>query len=199
MPKVEKFDKEGNRLQVYPKGKYEVMTADDPTLALIDIGIESLQRRPPKYDATAEGLERFRQRTIEYFDHLKRVNENREGEQRLIADIESWCVFLQITRTTLFNYRKNRNADWAEFIDRTRDLILSMKKDQAMRFKAPPMVFVFDAVNNFGYRNTNQIEVVTDTKAEEKAQVEDDLTEAGLVWDPVAGEYVPEGTADNVE
>lgn len=192
MPKVQKYDDDGNRLQTFPKGKYEVMTADDPTNALIDIGIQALRTKPPKYEPTPEGLELFKQRTIAYFDHLKEVNTNRENEQRLIADIESWCVYCQITRATLNNYRRGRGEDWAAFIDRTKDLILAMKKDQAMRFKAPPMVFVFDAVNNFGYRNTNQVELVTDAKADEKARTEDELTAAGLRWDPIQEEYVAE-------
>lgn len=192
MPKVQKYDEDGNRLQTYPKGSYDVITAGDPTNALIDIGIRSLQTRPPKYPPTKEGLETFKQKTVEYFKHLKLVNEDRGKEPHLIADIESWCCYLQITRKTLWNYRNGRDDSWSEFIDRTKDLILAMKKDQALRFKSPPMVFVFDAVNNFGYQNTNQIQVMTDTKADEKAQMEDKLTAAGLRWDPIQEEYVAE-------
>lgn len=195
MSKIKKFDEGGNRLQTFPKGEYELMTAEDPTNALIEIGIRSLSGRPPQYANTEEGLQTFQNRTIEYFRHLKTVNENRETEQRLLADVESWCAYLQITRQTLNTYRRTRGEAWTTFIDRTKDIILAIKKDQAMRFKAPPMVFVFDAVNNHNYVNTNQVQLVTDQKAEESAQLEDDVAAAGLKWDAERGEYVVEDTS----
>ena len=198
MPKVQKYDEDGNRLQAYPKGSYDLITAGDPTDALIDMGIASLKRRPPTYSPTEDGLEAFKQRTIEYFQNIKAVNENRDDKPHLIADIESWCMFLGITRKTLWNYRNGRGGAWADFIDRTKDAILSLKKQQAEHYKTPPMVYIFDAVNNFGYRNTNQVELVTDKRAEDSAILSDQLESAGLVWDDDAGDYIPERT-DHVD
>ena len=196
MPKVQKRTEAGDRIQVYPKGDYELMTAGDPTTALMDMAIKSLGGRPPIYSNDAEGLQMFQDRTVEYFRHLKEVNENRETEQMLLADIESWATFLQITRATLWNYRRFRGQDWQDFIDRVKTVILAQRKDAATRFKTPPMVYVFDAVNNFGYMNTNQVQLVTDQKQEESAELEDSITDAGLVWDPVKNDFVTEGAID---
>lgn len=162
---VRKRNADGDRLAVYPKGQYTELTKDscDPLTAIIDMGIRSLAGRPPAYADSAEGLALFRQRTVAYFEHLKAVNTDRENEAVLLADIEGWATFLQITRATIWNYRK-RGDDWAFFIDRVKTVILTMRKDAASRFKMPPMVYVFDCVNNFDYVNTNQIELKTETE-----------------------------------
>lgn len=162
---VRKRNEDGDRLATYPKGQYTELTKDscDPLTAIIDMGIHSLAGRPPAYADSAEGLALFRQRTVAYFEHLKAVNTDRENEAVLLADIEGWATFLQITRATIWNYRK-RGDDWAFFIDRVKTLILTMRKDAAGRFKMPPMVYVFDCVNNFDYVNTNQIELKTETE-----------------------------------
>lgn len=192
MSKPNKYDQDGNRIQAYQKGQYEVMTAADPITDLIDMGIKSLGRKPT-YAPTPEGLQIFQEKTIEYFNHLKALNAAREdGEAMLMPDVESWCVYIGITRMTLSTYSRTRDADWKDFIARTKDLIMSVKKDMAARYKMPPMFFIFDAVNNFGYQNTNQVQLVTDQRAEESAQLEDDVAAAGLKWDAARGEYVAE-------
>lgn len=196
MSKPNKYDQDGNRLQTYKKGHYEVMTAADPIADLINLGIKSLGGRKPTYAPTQEGLQCFREKTLEYFEHLKALNAAREeGEAMLMPDVESWCVYIGITRQTLHTYSRTRDEDWKDFIARTKDLIMSVKKDMAARFKMPPMFFIFDAVNNFGYVNTNQVQLVTDQKAEESAKLEDDVAAAGLKWDAERGEYVVEDTS----
>lgn len=194
MPKVQKRTEDGDRIQVYPKGSYEVMTAGDPTTALLNMAIKSLQGRPPAYSNDTEGLRLFQARTVEYFRHLKEVNENRT-EQMLLADIESWATYLQITRATLWNYRKRGN-EWVDYIDRVKTVILAQRKDAASRFKVPPMVFVFDAVNNYDYQNTNQVQLVTDPKREEAAELEDAIEGSCLVWDPEKNDFVMDGDDD---
>ena len=164
MAKVQKYTDSGDRLQAYPKGDYELLTAaDNPTTALIDLAIESLQGRPPKYSNDDDGLQLFQDRTVAYFRHLKAVNENADTGQLLLPDIESWAGFLQITRQTIWHYRQRGDA-WENYIDRVKTIILAQRKDAATRFKCPPMVYVFDAVNNFDYVNTNQIQLTTEVK-----------------------------------
>ena len=161
--KVRKRTEAGDRLAVYPRGQYEVMTSGDPSSAILGMGIQALAGRPPAYTDDDRGLQIFMDRTVDYFRHIKAVNDNRETEQMLLPDVESWAVYLQITRATIWNYRK-RGGAWAEYIDRVKTLILAQRKDAASRFKMPPMVYVFDCVNNFDYVNTNQIELKTETE-----------------------------------
>lgn len=169
MAKIQKRTEDGDRLQVYPKGQYELMTAGDPSTALIDMGITSLAGRPPSYTDDEQGLQMFMDRTVDYFRHIKAVNENRETEQMLLPDIESWAVYLQITRATIWNYRKRRGGAWADYIDRVKTLILAQRKDAVSRFKMPPMTYIFDVVNNFeGYYNTSEIKISAEHEAEEK-------------------------------
>lgn len=201
MSKLQKRTETGDRLQTYPKGSFEIMEAEDnPTMTLLSMAITSLSGRTPKYSNDQTGLQLFQERTVQYFQHLKTANEN--SNTVLLPDIESWATFLQITRATIWNYR-HRGNDWTEFIDRVKTAILAQRKDAATRFKTPPMVYVFDAVNNFGYQNTNQVQLVTDPKTDEAAELEDQIEGNGLVWDESSGQYIPaeggidvNGTAD---
>lgn len=163
MNKSDKYNDDGFRVQVFPKGEYEPMAAGDPVCALIDMGIKSLARKPAKYPEDADGLELFKTRTMEYFQHIYDANSAADGD-RLCPDIESWCCYLRISRRTLSTYYRTRDEQWRDMIDRIKDVILAAKKDLAGRFKMPPVVFMFDATNNHGYRNTNQIEVTTETE-----------------------------------
>ena len=152
---------------MFPRGEYEPMAAGDPVCTLIDMGIKSLARKPAKYPEDADGLESFRTRTIEYFQHIYDANSAADGD-RLCPDIESWCSYLRISRRTLSTYYRTRDEQWRDTIDRIKDLILASKKDLAARFKMPPVVFMFDAVNNHSYHNTNVIEVNTDLTDERR-------------------------------
>lgn len=191
MKDIQKRTQEGDRLQVYPKGAYEVMKAGDPTTALLDIAIHSLNSGSmPKYSNDAEGLRLFQERTVAYFKHLKEVNENRATEQFLLPDIESWALYLGITRQTIWHYRKLRGQEWQDYILLVKTAILAQRKDAVSRFKMPPMAYIFDAVNNFDYVNTNQIVLQTDPQAEEVAELETELQDNGLVWDPEKEDYI---------
>lgn len=65
--------------------------------------------RPAQFDAGADGYNRFRERTEIYLRETP-VNE---------LSVESWAWALNITRTTLSNYRK-RGAVWKGIIEATR-------------------------------------------------------------------------------
>lgn len=119
-----------------------------------------------KYPDTDEGLKEFRQATQRYFDYVRSTNMGiSDGEPILILDIESWAVSCGISRATLASYRK-RGGEWLEFIDFCKDCILSDKKARASSGKMPPVLFIFDATNNFNYRNASDAGHITDNVIE---------------------------------
>lgn len=63
--------------------------------------------------------------TQRYFQYI--ADANKENEEKLIPDIEGWCIFLGITKQTVLNYAK-RSQDWADTIEYIKESILAAKK-----------------------------------------------------------------------
>ena len=89
---------------------------------------------------------------------------NKENEEKLIPDIEGWCIFLGITKQTILNYAK-RSQNWADTIEYIKESILAAKKQLAFRFKIPPVVYLNDVSNNHNYLNTNEFKLVTSSES----------------------------------
>lgn len=115
-----------------------------------------------KYEFSADGLAKFKERTQEYFRFLLEQNRNADdlGEVRLLPSVESWCLFLGISRVCVLQYEK-RGGEWLSFIQWVKNSIVSVKLQLAENHKLQPLLFLFDTLNNAPqYRNTNQIELV---------------------------------------
>ena len=161
--------------------------------AILNMTIEvSTKRagRPAEYPNTKQGLDEFIQCTIDYFEYVNTVNANPDLERKLIADIESWSVFLGITRQTLWIYEQ-RGGEWADCIQYYKNAIGAVKKQLALNYKIPPMIYVFDATNNHNYVNSTEFkldnnggQLITAT-ADETARVSD------LIWSDITKRYEP--------
>lgn len=171
---------------------------------ILQIAIDATTQRmgrPAEYSNTRQGLEEFIQKTGDYFAYLQAVNnadDPDEGEQgkerpRMIPDIESWCLYLGITRQTTYNYAA-RGKEWADIIEYYRGAIAAAKKQLMLSGKIPPVLAVFDLTNNHGYVNTSEFKLTTEAPKQEQTQAEElesKLTAAGLIWDCDKQEYVP--------
>jgi len=172
----------------------EKLETDDMT-AILDMVIDtSIKRmgRPAEYPFTAAGLEAFTQSTIDYFEYVNSVNMNPDLERKLIPDVENWAMYLGITRRTLLTYER-RGGEWQSRIEYFKNAIGAVKKQLAMTYKIPPMVYVFDATNNHGYVNSNEFKL-TQGKTEEnsgRANLEEQLKAAGVIWNDEKGEFEP--------
>ena len=164
MPKTKKFDEDGMRLQTWQKAAVDLapITGDDAAAALIDMGIRSL-RHTPKYEDSEDGLQKFQQKTLEYFQYVQKVNADQDNEKKLMTDIESWAVYMGLTRQTINAYYANRGDEWKDFISRAKEVILAAKKVRAYSHQAPPIFAIFDLVNNHGYKNTSDIRIEAET------------------------------------
>lgn len=136
-----------------------------------------------KYTNTPEGLEEFKRKSVAYLKSVMMECEESEDLQNTpFPNVESWCAYLNITRTTLSNYAQ-RGEEWKDAIKEVKTVIVSVKSQLADHGKIPPMTWVFDATNNFDYYNTSEYKLVDETPTERKA-----LTAADL---PKLGNYTP--------
>lgn len=176
----------------------EVDLVQDDIGAVMDMAIEGIRKyggRPPCYEPTPKGLEQFKQETMNYFSHIKNVNMDENIEKKVVCDIEGWCTYCGITRMTLSVYYKQRGSDWKAFIDYVKELIAVVKKQNAMTYRTPPMIAVFDLVNNHSYHNSNEFHITAenvtdDTKRIGGRSIAQELEDNGLIWDESTGEFI---------
>ena len=126
---------------------------------ICQFAIQSLQRhggRNAKYADTEAERQRFMNDCIGYFECLYDSNTGKEQDQMLIPSVEGLCLFLGISRTTLFHYC-NRSHEWKETVNMARNAIATARTELASHFKLPPLLHLFDMVNNHPqYYNTSQ-------------------------------------------
>lgn len=131
--------------------------------------IESLQRnngRNAKYGNDEQERQRFLDDCVEYFNYLYDGNVGKDQEQMLIPSVESLCLFLGLTRTTLFNYCK-RSPEWNETVNMVRNAIATARVELASHYKIPPLVHLFDLCNNHPqYHNTSEFKISAEPKQE---------------------------------
>lgn len=190
---------EKKMVKTYNKGECMELEADDLT-AIIDMTVTSLKKhggRPCVYEKSKEGMEKFIANTIEYFNYVNDTNANPDLEKKIVPDIENWAVYMGLTRQGIFKMEK-RSDEWDMIIKNAKNAIASCKKQLAMTYKTPPMIAVFDLVNNHGYVNSNEFHLVPEPpKARgsltSEINLEKTIEDSGLVWDEELGEYVPQG------
>lgn len=161
---------------------------------IIITAYKNLGGRPAEYPDSEEGLEKFRQKTIEFFEHVAAVNEENGLEKGVIPDIELWCSFLGITRTTVFNYEHKRGGEWSETIQYIKTLIAAYKKQAGLTYKIPPMILAFDFCNNHNYHNTSEFKITAEPASEETKQrqaIDEELKENGLRWNEDTQSFEP--------
>lgn len=137
---------------------------------ICQFAIESLQRhggRNAIYGNTEAERQRFMNDCIDYFKCLYEGNAGKEQDQMLIPSVESLCLFLGISRTTLFNYC-NRSPEWKESVNMARNAIATARTELASHYKLPPLLHLFDMVNNHPqYFNTSQFVISAEPPREE--------------------------------
>lgn len=149
-----------------PDSKTEVLpvTGSDTEsiLSMILLSGEELMQGKILYPNTADGLTAFKTRTMDYFRFLYEQNKSADdlGEQRLLPSVESWALYLRISRVMILQYEK-RGGEWLSYIHWVKNSITAVKLQLAENHKLQPLLFLFDTLNNAPqYRNTNQVELV---------------------------------------
>ena len=177
---------------------------DDMT-EVISMGLDSIKGnrgRQATYPNNNEGLEKFYNRAIAYFQRINTINGLTNADSgRVAPDYEGLAIWCGISRMTLLNYEK-RGGAWTEMIQLLKTLITAARKQLTTSYKVPPMWEIFNLVNNsMGYQNTNQIVINAETSKaiREEQELELELDTKGLVWDEESGEYIPKQEGERYE
>ncbi len=151
---------------------YEVIE-DSAIDKVIDMSVKGLKNGLCAYTNNDQGMEQFRDRSIEYLESIRAENHDIEDiKKKVIPSIEGWCVYLGISRVTLLNYSRNYSPEFRALIDYIKTLIYSAKTQAAENGIIPPVLMIFDKCNNYGYLSTNQFERTADYKEIEVNKVE---------------------------
>ena len=139
----------------------------------LEMGLTTLQEWKPrknnsKYPDTEDGFFKFRMRTEAYLNFMMNANSNPDGDH-IIPDIEGWAVYLGIARPTLYNFKK-RSDQWKEYIEYVAEVIGGVKKQLALKGNIPPVIAMFDLINNHQYHNTSEFHMVQ-TVVEDKPKL----------------------------
>ena len=153
-----------SEIQTYNKGSYLALESDDlvTVTRLVEDSLKRTKGKQAKYENSEHGLNLFMERATDFFAYINEVNGNPGLEKKLIPDVENLCCYLGITRKTLAQYRK-RNEQWEQAIDLVKDGIMACKKQLVQTHRMPPLVFIFDAVNNFSYINATEFHLSTES------------------------------------
>lgn len=111
--------------------------------------------RPPKYENPDLLVDKYK----EYLLYIYDCNTNKECS--LIPDIEGFCSFAHISRSTLFEWENTRSADYSNVIKWIRNDIAAYKKQLGLKGKIPALVMAMDFNNNHGYVQNQKIDVET--------------------------------------
>lgn len=152
-------------LKTYNKGECQTLDGDD-LQAITTMAVTCLKEHkgiPAKYPNTPQGLADFMQKSQDFFEYCNEINADLEPDKRIIPDVESWCLYLGIVRSTLHEYRK-RSDTWKNAIDMVKTAIMTAKKQLAMRGRIPQMIAVFDWANNHEYINTSEFKISAEPK-----------------------------------
>lgn len=161
-----KRDPFGVRLQEYERNVTNLapITGDDAGSEVMRMGMKSLKefQYTPKYENTPEGLQRFSEKAMSYFEYINRINVDAESTKKLLPDVEGLAVWLGISRKTLLMYERERGGKWSEYIGLLKTLITSVKKQRTYNFQVPPVFMMFDLKNNSNYVDKYEVEASTD-------------------------------------
>lgn len=110
--------------------------------------------RPPKFSSPDELQEAFESWKL-LFDEGAILH----GQ---VPDIEGFCNYIDAWRDLLCEYEKKEA--FTDTIKRIKNWIYSQKKQLAFSGKMPPAVFIFDAKNNAGYTDRQELDHTTNGK-----------------------------------
>lgn len=113
------------------------------------------------YSNDDAGLAEFKKRSIDFLRYIREQNTiaDEEGKRRLIPSIEAWGMYCGVSRQTILTYQKCRSEGWQNFIIWMKNSIQGCKTQLAHCGKVPPLIYIFDSVNNSGYENTTSVKV----------------------------------------
>ena len=155
-------------MPTYKNSKFQCLeVGTDDLQGITQLCIDSLKRNRGRPQTYAENeLDRFMHTVEDYFKMLHDRNADIEQNQQIYPSIETLCVYLGISRDTLWRYGQ-RSLEWKSCIEQIRNCLGAIKMQLACNGRIPQVVAIFDLCNNYNYVSTSEFRLVTEKPQEQ--------------------------------
>lgn len=140
---------------------------------------ENLRQMPP---VSKSDVEQIQERVGQYFRFCE--------EQDLKPSVEGLALALGVTRQTLWNWEQDLNSQAGQIVSRAKLLINALLTNFTLNGKISFSYTIWLQKNHFGYSDTKTVELVPKSDSS-NISLEQQVDDAGLVWDDELGEFVP--------
>lgn len=145
------------------------------TVSLFD----DLRQMPPVRKSDTARVE---ERVGQYFQFCE--------ERDLKPSVEGLALALGTSRQVLWNWEQDSNSKAGQIISRAKLLINALLTDFTLNGKINFAYSIWLQKNHFGYSDTKTVELVPKSDPV-SIPLEQQVEDAGLVWDDETGEFVP--------
>lgn len=104
--------------------------------------------------------------------------------------VEGLALALGTSRQVLWNWEQDSNSKAGQIISRAKLLINALLTDFTLNGKINFAYSIWLQKNHFGYSDTKTVELVPKSDPS-SIPLEQQIEDAGLVWDDETGEFVP--------
>lgn len=174
--------KRANGVEVIPRATRALVNT-------LDLALQNADKRCV-YPDTEAGRKQFESDALEYLRTVASLNaqllEKGTESKPILPSIEGMAAYLHMSRTTIFMYSK-RDDEWRELIDRLKTIMYSARSQAASDGSMPPMIFVFDSVNNFQYNDVKEFHL-TEGEPEKPRMTADEIRQRIGLLDNVTEE-----------
>lgn len=142
--------------------------------------LDELRKLPPVSKSDPEGV---RERLNYYFNYC--------GDYGVKPSVEGMCLTLGVSRQGIWKWENDEKSKAGEYVRRAKDLINTLLTTWGMNGKVNAVYAIWLQKNNFSYSDTKTLEIKqAEPERHSLSDLEEQLAEAGLVWDEQKREYV---------
>lgn len=142
--------------------------------------MDELRKLPPVHKNEPE---KVRERLNYYFQYCT--------ENGIKPSVEAMALCLGTSRQNLWKWENDENSEAGELVRRAKELINALLTTWTMSGKINPVYTIWLQKNNAGYSDTKTLEIKPPQIERPVISLEEQLSEAGLIWDSQKEEYVP--------
>lgn len=145
---------------------------------------------------------------INFFNELRQLPPVRKNDTEMVQERVGWyfqfcekrdlkpsveglALALGTTRQTLWNWEQDSASKAGQIVTRAKLLINALLTDFTLNGKISFPYTIWLQKNYFGYDDSKKVELVSNQTTSEAISLEQQVEEAGLVWDVELEEFVP--------
>lgn len=143
----------------FPNAGLQRLEDDDSKRAIIGKCLNNILLVSRAFEEPPHSDEELCERLNWFFDTCNKTNQ--------LPTIEKMCLSLSMTRETVFDILSGRNPGFssatADVIKKAKNLIASLDAELALDSKIQPVVYMFRAKNFYGMKDSQEMEITTNS------------------------------------